>query len=315
MVTISRTNIDIFPLNLGANPFGWTAERQASFDILDAFVAAGGNFIDTADVYSAWGEGNSGGESEEVLGAWLRERPDAGVTVATKSGKLQGVSGRGRDATYRAVEGSLRRLGLERIDVFYYHCDDDAVSIAEQVDIASALIADGKVRYLALSNYSPERTREFFEAARGTDAMPVAIQPQYHLLHRGDYEQGYAPLAGEFGVSVFPYFSLASGLLTGKYRSEQDLQGSAREAFASGYLTDSTFAVIDELVSVADGHGAQPATVALAWLLAKGVTAPIASVSKVAQLDSLMAAPGLKLSTEEVARLDEVSGGASISVT
>ncbi|HZK32628.1 MAG TPA: aldo/keto reductase [Corynebacterium sp.] len=309
MVQIARTDIDIFPLNLGANPFGWTADKEATFAILDAFVARGGNFIDTADSYSMWAEGNVGGESEELIGQWLEARPEAAakVIVATKSGGLPSVAGRSREHTRQAVEDSLKRLQLETIDIFYYHHDDENVSVREQVDIATELIEAGKIRYLALSNYSVDRLREFLETAQGTPAAPVAIQPQYNLLHRKEYEEGYGKLAEEFDVSVFPYFALASGLLTGKYRSKEDLSGAAREGFAQAYLENSPAPVIEELVRIAEARSVEATTVALAWLLAKGVTAPIASVSKVEQLDALIAAPGLKLTEDEVAALDRAS--------
>lgn len=309
MANISGTNFDIFPLNLGANPFGWTADQEVSFAILDAFVDNGGNFIDTADSYSMWVEGNTGGESEKVIGAWLKARPEAAkkVIVATKSGGLAPVDGRSRENTVAAVDASLERLGLETIDVFYYHYDDESVSIAEQVEIAQELIDAGKIRHLALSNYSLERMREFFEASKGTKAQPVAIQPQYNLLHRAEYEEGYGKIAEEYGVSVFPYFALASGLLTGKYRTREDLSGANREGMAEAYLGNSPKAVIDELVRVAESNDAEPTTVALAWLLAKGVTAPIASVSKPEQLGALMAAPSLQLSDDDIAALDKVS--------
>lgn len=309
MVKIPSTDIDVFPLNLGANPFGWTADKEATFAILDAFVEKGGNFIDTADSYSMWADGNKGGESEELIGQWRKARPEAAqkVIIATKSGGLPGVDGRGRKNTVQAVEDSLKRLQQETLDVFYYHYDDEDVSIQEQVDVAAELIDAGKIRHLALSNYSPERMREFFETAQGTKAMPVAIQPQYNLLHRKEHEQGYAPLAKEHAVAVFPYFALASGLLTGKYRSREDLEGAARKDFAQAYLENSPAPVIEELVRIAESHDVEVTSAALAWLLAKGVTAPIASVSKVEQLDALLAAPQVELTEEEISALDQAS--------
>lgn len=297
----------VYPLNLGTNTFGWTADEDTSFRILDAFVEAGGDFLDTADMYPMWAEGNEGGESEAIIGRWLASRRPSHLTVATKSGALSGAEGRTRKATVRAVEGSLSRLGVEAIDLFYYHHDDDAVSIEEQVAVAVDLIADGKIKALALSNYSPERMREFFEASRGTSAAPTAIQPQYNLVHRAEYESAYGPLAEEYWADVFPYFSLASGLLTGKYRTAEDLEGKARAGFIGDQLNRDTLAVVETLVDIAEERGAEPTTVALAWLLAKGVTAPIASVSRVDQLPALMAAPQLDLGQDAVARLDAVS--------
>lgn len=307
-LAIPRTDLQVFPLNLGANPFGWTADRDATFAILDAFLAAGGNFIDTADMYSVWVAGHSGGESETLIGQWLRARDARGrVIIATKGGALAPNRGLGRSAVLAAVDASRERLGVDTIDLYYYHHDDEQISITEQVATANELITSGRIRHLALSNHSPERTREFLLAARGTPAQPVALQPQYNLLHRGDVEEGYGPLAEEYGLALLPYFSLASGMLTGKYRSPEDLSGVAREGFLGGYEDAAAFRVVDTLVEIARAHGVEPATVALAWLLAKGVSAPIASVSTPEQLPALMAAPELELSTAEITALDEVS--------
>lgn len=305
---IPRTDFDVFPLNLGGNPFGWTADERATFEVLDSFVEAGGNFIDTADVYSAWAEGHAGGESEELIGRWLKER-DAydKVVVATKGGSLEPHNGLSHDAVLSAVDASRRRLGIDTIDLYYYHHDDEEASIVDQVATAQELVDSGRVRHLALSNHSPERAREFFEAAQGTAAMPVALQPQYSLLHRGDVENGYGALAEEFDAALLPYFSLASGMLTGKYRRRADMEGAAREDFLSAYDNDEAFAVVDVLVKIAEARDAQPATVALSWLLAKGVTAPIASVSRTEQLPALIAAPSLELTAAEVVELDAVS--------
>lgn len=307
MAEIKGTEFDIFPLNLGGNSFGWTADRVATFAVLDAFVEAGGNFVDTADSYSAWAEGNEGGESEREIGAWLKERGSDKLIIATKSGALDGVDGRSRKATFDAVNGSLERLGVESIDIFYYHYDDEEVSIDEQVEIANDLIAQGKIKHLALSNYTPERLVEFFEKSEGTPARPVALQPNYNLLARKDYEQGIKPIVDKYDVAVFPYFSLAAGLLTGKYASKEEIAGKQRSGQLEGYATDDAFAVVDELRAVADELDAAPTTVALAWLIAHGITAPIASVSKVEQLSDLMAVKDLKLSAEQLARLDKAS--------
>lgn len=307
MAVIKGTKFDVFPLNLGGNPFGWTADRDAIFEILDAFVAAGGNFVDTADSYSMWAEGNEGGESEREIGAWLKERGRDKLIVATKSGELQGVEGRSREATYKAVEGSLERLGIDQIDIFYYHYDDENVSIDNQIAIANDLIAERKIKHLALSNYTPARLREFFEKSAGTPARPVALQPHYNLLARKEYEENVQPIIDKHGVAVFPYFSLAAGLLTGKYASEEEIAGKQRTGQLERYATKDAFAVIDELRAVAKELDAAPTTVALAWLIAHGVTAPIASVSNPEQLTDLMAVKELKLSDAHVARLDKAS--------
>lgn len=308
MVHIKGTDFDIFPLNLGGNTFGWTTDQEQSFAVLDAFRDAGGNFVDTADMYSVWAEGNKGGDSEEVLGAYLKARGGAdNLIIATKSGALEPHTGRSRDATFAAVDASLARLGVETIDIFYYHYDDETVSIEDQITTAEELIAAGKIKHLALSNYSPERLREFFEKTTGSTASPVAIQPQYNLLARKDYETGIRPIVDEFGSAVFPYFALASGLLTGKYSSKEDLAGRARAGFAEGQATDEAFALIAELRAVANELDSAPATVALAWLLAKGVTAPIASATSPDQLPELMAASTLKLDHTHLTRLDAAS--------
>lgn len=309
MTVIPRTDLEIFPLNLGGNTFGWTSDRDASFAVLDAFVAAGGNFIDTADLYSVWGEGHEGGESETVIGEWMAERGNRDqVIIATKVGGLPtrpGLSAQNADA---ALNESLQRLQTDYVDLYYAHYDDENLSIEEQVRIGHELIQSGRVRHIALSNYSADRMREWFETAARQDlSLPVAIQPQYNLIHRRDYEQGYAAIARDFDVAVFPYFALASGVLTGKYRSQADLEGRARQGFAQDLLTDDALKVVDALVEIAEARSLEPATVALAWLLAKGATAPVASASTVEQLPALTAAASLELTDAEVASLDAAS--------
>lgn len=306
---VPRTELDVFPLNLGGNTFGWTSDREQSFAVLDAFLEAGGNFIDTADSYAMWAEGSEGGDSETVLGEWLAARGNRDqVVLATKVGgkpSRQGLSAENADA---ALDESLRRLQTDHVDLYYAHYDDETVSIQEQVRIADGLVRSGRARHIALSNFTPERMREWFEVAtREGLTVPVAIQPQYNLIHREQFEQAYRPIADEYDVAIFPYFALASGVLTGKYRSKADLEGRARQGFAQDLLTDDALAVVDAVVQVAEARGVEPATVSLAWLLAKGVTAPIASVSTPEQLPSLMAAPTLELTEAEVAALDAAS--------
>jgi aryl-alcohol dehydrogenase-like predicted oxidoreductase len=309
MTVIPRTDLDIFPLNLGGNTFGWTSDRETSFAVLDAFVAAGGNFIDTADSYAMWGEGLSGGDSETVIGEWITARGNRDqVIIATKLGGLPTRPGLSAENADAALNDSLRRLQTDYVDLYYAHYDDDSMSIEDQVRTAHELVQSGRVKHIALSNFAPVRMREWFETAQRLDlTLPVAIQPQYNLVARKDYEQGYAPIAEEFNAAVFPYFALASGFLTGKYRTAADLEGQDRKDFAAGYLTADGLKVVDELVEIADRHDSDPATVALAWLLAKGVTAPIASARTPEQLPALMAAPALQLTGDEVAALDAVS--------
>ncbi|TFD46936.1 aldo/keto reductase [Cryobacterium frigoriphilum] len=309
MNRIPRTVLDIFPLNLGGNTFGWTSDQAASFAVLDAFVAAGGNFVDTADAYSMWADGNEGGESEKIIGEWMRERGNRDqIILATKVGGLPARAGLSADNVDAALNESLERLQTSYVDLYYFHFDDETVSIDEQVRVAHGLVESGRVRHIALSNFTPERMREWFEVATSAGlTVPVAIQPQYNLIHRADYEQGYAPIAREFDVAVFPYFALASGVLTGKYRTAADLDGRARKGFAADLLTTDAITVIDALVEVADARSTSPATIALAWLLAKGITAPIASASSTEQLPALMAATSLELTAAEVAVLDAAS--------
>lgn len=308
-ITLKDTEYTTIPLVLGGNTFGWTSDREASFDVLDAFVAAGGTFIDTADLYAVWAGDGTGGDSEKVLGEWFAARGNRErVVLATKMGGLQPYDNQRHDTVVAALEASLQRLQTDYVDVFYSHYDDENVSIEDQAKTYDGLVASGKVRHVALSNYSPERMRAWFEYATAEGlAVPVAIQPQYNLVHRKDFEQSYLPIAREFGAATFPYFSLASGFLTGKYRTAADLEGAAREGMAGGYATEEGFAVVEALVEVASARGVEPATVALAWQRARGVTAPIASASRPEQLDALVAAGSLDLTASEIETLDAAS--------
>lgn len=239
-------------------------------------MEAGGNFVDTADLYSVWAEGHEGGESEKVLGEWLTARGNRdNVIIATKVGGLPTRPGLSVENVEAALAESLKRLQTDYVDLYYAHYDDENVAIIEQVRHAHSLVESGKVKHLALSNYSPECMREWFETAKSEGlTVPVAIQPQYNLLHRKDYEQGYGPIGQEFEAAVFPYFALASGVLTGKYRSKADIEGRARQGFAQDLITDDARQVVNALVEIAEARSVEPATVSLAWLLAKGVTAP-----------------------------------------
>ena len=309
MIRIPRTDLDIFPLNLGGNTFGWTSDRDTSFAVLDAFVEAGGNFIDTADLYSVWAEGHEGGESEQILGEWLQARGNRDdVIIATKVGGLPSRPGLREANVEAALDESLKRLNTDYIDIYYAHYDDEKVDVINQVLHAEALVESGKVKHLGLSNYSPARMRQWFEVAyAGNHTIPVAIQPQYNLLNRREFEQSYLSIAQDYDAAIFPYFALASGVLTGKYRSKADIQGQAREDFVKDLMMDESLQVVDVVVEIAEARAVEPATVTLAWLLAKDVTAPVASASTPEQLPALMAAAELKLSDDEVQRLDTVS--------
>ncbi|OAK51595.1 aldo/keto reductase [Rhodococcoides kyotonense] len=310
MVAIGNSNLDIFPLALGGNTFGWTSDETSSFEILDAFTAGGGNFIDTADSYSAFADGNSGGESETIIGNWTAARGNRDdVVIATKVSQHPEFRGLAPANVKAAAEASLKRLQSDHIDVYYAHYDDENTPLVETLAAFDELVKDGKVRYVAISNYSPDRIREWLSLAEQNGfSAPVALQPHYNLVTRREYETELASLAADNNLGVFPYFSLAAGFLTGKYRTREDLEGQARQKLASGYFTDEGLNVVDALSEIADAHDAEISSVALAWLLAQPtVTAPIASASKISQLPALLAAPALALSTDEVARLTEVS--------
>lgn len=310
MAIIGNSDIDIFPLSLGGNPFGWTADEPTSFAILDSFAESGANFIDTSDSYTASAPGNSGGESETIIGNWLTDRGlHNDIIVATKVGSHPEFKGLKADNIAAAADASLNRLKTERIDLYYAHFDDPTTPLEETLGALNALVDAGKVRYLGISNYSPDRVREWLQITEENGyARPIALQPHYNLVHRKSYEPELAKIAADNNLSVFPYFALASGFLTGKYRSRADIEGSARERITTGYFNDAGLAVVDALSEIADNHDCAMPTVALAWLLTRpGITAPIASVSRVNQLPALLEAPNLVLSSTELDRLEQVS--------
>lgn len=318
MVRLSGTDLDICPLALGGNTFGWTSDEKESFAVLDAFTAAGGSFIDTADGYSAWAPGNHGGESETVIGHWLAARGHRDdVVIASKVATHPEFKGLAPANIAAAADASLARLGTDRIDLYYAHFDDPTQTVADMAAAFDALVRAGKIRYVGLSNFSVAREREWFDVAeREGLAKPVALQPQYNLLHRADVEgdDGYGALAAEKGLSIFSYFSLASGFLTGKYRSTENLQGAARAGMIEAYLPDddarrSAFEVIGAERDIAAAHGVEVTSVSLAWLLARGVTAPIASARVPEQLPALLAATELTLTGSELQALDAASQG------
>jgi len=308
---IGSTDLEVFPLCLGGNVFGWTADEAQSLKVLDAYHDAGGNFIDTADSYSAWVPGNSGGESETIIGNWLarRGRRDD-LVLATKVSRHPDVRGLSRDSIRRGAEASLRRLQTDHIDLYYAHYDDPDTPLEETVAALGELVAEGKVRYLAASNFSADRIRESLKIAEETGvARYVAVQPHYNLVHRGDVEPELAGLAGREDLSLIPYYALASGFLTGKYR-DTDPAGSSspRSPAALKYLDDRGRRVLAALDQVAAGHSSAVATVALSWLLSRPqVVAPIASARTPQQVPDLIAAADLKLSTAELDTLTAAS--------
>src|SRR5690606_21489384 len=284
---IGGSDLQIYPLGLGASTFGNTTDREASERVLDAFVDAGGNHIDTADSYSAWVPGNRGGESETILGEWMRSRGNRGsLVIATKVGAHPEFKGLAPDNIARAAEASLRRLQTDYVDLSYAHYDDECRPIEEIAPAFDRLVREGRVRYVGISNFEPERSAEWIRFARENGlAVPVALQPEYNLVARSKYERKIAPLAEAEGLGVLPYFGLASGFLTGKYRTPADLEGRRRGRAVARYLNDDGLRVISALETVAAARDAAIATVALAWLLAKPtVTAPLASATSVEQL-------------------------------
>jgi len=310
MPRIGTSDLTVFPLALGGNVFGWTADEETSHQVLDAYTAAGGDFVDTADVYSAWAPGNEGGESERVIGSWFAKsgkRDD--VVIATKVSQHPQFAGLGAANVAAAARASLERLGTDRIDLYYAHFDDESTPLEETVRAFDQLVQDGLVRYTAISNYSRARAEEWIRIAKDNGlALPVAIQPHYNLVTREPYESDIAPLAAAEGLGVVPYFSLAAGFLTGKYRTKDDFAGKDREGQVSGYFTDQGLAVVDALATIADAHDTELASVALAWLQAQpDVVAPIASARNTEQLPALLASAELQLSTDELRTLSDVS--------
>ncbi|TGD96813.1 aldo/keto reductase [Methylobacterium nonmethylotrophicum] len=311
---LGRSGLSVPPFCFGGNVFGWTADEATSFALLDRLLEAGFTFVDTADVYSRWAPGHRGGESEEVIGRWLKaSRARDRMTIATKVGMDMGEGRKGLKAAYieRAVEDSLRRLQTDRIDLYQSHLDDTETPLAETLAAYDRLIRAGKVRAIGASNYSAARLREAF-AVSAREGLPryECLQPEYSLAERGGYEAELEPLCREEGIGVISYFSLAAGFLTGKYRQAGAAAGRAREARVSGYLNPRGFAFLDVLDAVAREHGASPAQIAIAWLVARpGLTAPIASATSVAQLDEILGGVRLALDPAAAARLDEASRG------
>ena len=297
---------------LGGNVYGWTLPEAEAFRQLDAALDAGLNFVDTADVYSRWVPGHNGGESETIIGKWFAmtgKRKD--VILATKVGMEMGEGKKGLKAAYirQAVEDSLERLQTDYIDIYQAHKDDAETPLEETLGAFNELVKQGKVRFIGASNLSGARLTEALETSRKQGlASYVSLQPHYNLVERPDFESDLRPVVEKYQLGVIPYFSLAAGFLTGKYRSKKDTEKATRGAMVQKYLNDWGFAVVAVLDEVANAHGSTPARVALAWLLAKpGITAPIASATNEKQLADLVEATKLKLDAESIQKLNEVS--------
>ncbi|WP_342316489.1 aldo/keto reductase [Lysobacter sp. FW306-1B-D06B] len=308
---LGRSSLRVAPFALGGNVFGWSADEATTFALLDAFVDSGFDLVDTADSYSYWVPGHQGGESETLLGRWFaRSGKRAKVIVATKLGKWERHRGLAPDTIQAAVEGSLRRLQTDVIDLYQAHEDDASTPLADTLGAFARLIEQGKVRAIGASNYSAARLGEALDVAE-RHGLPrfETLQPEYNLYARAGFEAALQPLARERDVAVIPYYGLASGFLTGKYRSEADLGKSAARAGAIGkYLNPRGLRILQALDDVASDLGATPAQVALAWLMAQPtVAAPIASATSVAQLHELLAAARLSLGAAQLAQLDEAS--------
>ena len=312
---IGKSSLQVPVLCLGGNVFGWTVDERESFRLLDAALDAGLNFIDTADVYSRWVSGHVGGESETVLGKWFaRSGRRSQVVLATKLGFDMGDDKKGLSRKYiaEAVEASLRRLQTDYIDLYQSHTDDKETPLEETLSAFDTLVDQGKVRVIGASNYSGARLKEAIEISQKNNlARYECLQPNYSLVERSAFESDLLPVVEAYDIGVIPYFSLAAGFLTGKYRSKQDAAGKARGQMVEKYLNDRGFAVLDALDAVAADLHSTPARVALAWLIAKpAITAPIASATTLDQLNDLAEATRLKLPPEAIAKLDRASNPA-----
>ena len=309
---LGKTGLEISPLVFGGNVFGWTADQASSFKLLDAFLAAGFNAVDTADVYSKWVPGHAGGESEAILGEWMKQRGNRSrLIIATKVGAEMGDGSKGltRSHILRSVENSLRRLHTDYIDLYQSHIDDADTALEETLRAYEELTKQGKVRAIGASNYKADRLEAALEISR-KNGLPEyqTLQPNYSLVERAEYESNLESLCLREGLGVINYFPLAAGFLTGKYRSKDDAAGKARERIVTRYLNERGLKILSALDQVARKLNASPAQVSLAWLLARpSVTAPIVSATNLEQLNELLASVELTLNRESVALLNQAS--------
>lgn len=310
-VELGRSGLSVRPFALGGNVFGWTADEQRSFELFDAYVDAGFDLIDTADMYSNWIPGHVGGESETIIGRWLASRGSRDkIVIATKLGMEMGPGMQGLSRKYMraAVERSLQRLQTDYIDLYQAHIDDAETPLEETLSAFGELIAEGKVRAIGASNYSADRFVEALKVSEDNNLPRYeTLQPHYNLYERDQFEAELADICQREQVGVIPYFGLASGFLTGKYRSKKDLAGSSRSGLVGDMLNPRGLRILQALDEVAQAHTATPAQIALAWLLAKGVAAPIASATSVAQLVEITASVDIRLASQEVSQLDAAS--------
>ncbi|MBL3655174.1 aldo/keto reductase [Fulvivirga sediminis] len=309
---LGNTDLYTAPVVFGGNVFGWTLNEKESFEMLDEILNSGFNTIDTADVYSRWADGNDGGESETIIGNWLKARGNRDqVNIITKVGADMGQGHKDLTEAYilKAADASLKRLQVDHIDLYLTHWDDDKTPVEETLGAYEKLVKAGKVRYIGASNLSPERLTASLEASK-KNGLPryEVFQPEYNLYDREGFENGVAKICKEEGLGVITYFSLASGFLSGKYRSKEDFEGKARAMFTEKYLNERGSSILEALDDVAAKHNASQAGVSLAWLLNKpSVTAPIASATKSKHLQGFIEAAELNLSDEDMKQLDEAS--------
>lgn len=309
---LGKSNISVGPLALGGNVFGWTADEATSFKLLDAFIDSGLNLVDTADSYSTWVPGHVGGESEAFIGKWLKKSGKRDqVVLATKVASPMGEGKQGLSRKYiqSAVEASLQRLQTDYIDLYQSHKDDPNTPIEETLSAYAELVKQGKVRAIGCSNFTAARIEESLKASREREYPEyVSLQPNYNLYDREDYEKNLEPAVVKHGLGVIPYFSLASGFLTGKYRSKAETEKAARAGMLGKYFTERGTRILAALENVAKEHNATQAQVALAWLIARpSITAPIASATKIEQLHDIIGATKLKLRPGAVEELDQAS--------
>jgi aryl-alcohol dehydrogenase-like predicted oxidoreductase len=308
---LGRSPLEVSPICFGGNIFGWTVDEATSFTLLDAFVGAGFNFIDTADSYSTWAPGNNGGESEAIIGKWVKARRNRDrVIIATKVGsEVAGRKGLSRAYILNEVEESLSRLKTDYIDLYQSHRDDPSTPIEETLSAYDELVKQGKVRVIGASNFTPERLSDSLSASRRLGYPRYeSLQPNYNLYDRAEYETKLEPTCQKEGLGVIPYFSLASGFLTGKYRAQADIERSARGKFVQKYLNERGLGILQALDGVAKAFIATPARVALAWLLARhSITAPIVSATSLEQMRELFQSANLELDRPSIELLNDAS--------
>lgn len=309
MVTLGRSGLEVSRIVLGGNVFGWTADEESSYDILDAYVAGGGTSIDLADSYPHWAPGCRGGESEEIVGRWMTERGNRdNIVIATKVGKFPGNYGLSRDQINVGLQGSLNRLQTDYVDLFYCHLDDPTTPLEETLETLAEQIEAGRIRAIAASNYSTERLADAL-ATSDRLGLPrfTAVQPQYSLVVRDEFEGSLQQLCEREGLACLPFWPLAAGFLTGKYTSDS-VGDAPRGRHVAQFITERNWSILGVVRDIAVSHGVEPTTVALAWLLTRPtVAAPVASVSRTSQLPALMQSMSLELTVDELALLAEVS--------